>query len=31
MYVPVVTGKYKPKTKDSKTPFYHRFSTNAHH
>ncbi len=26
MYVPVVTGKYKPKSQDSKTPFYHRFS-----
>lgn len=26
MYVPVVTGKYTPKDKHSKTPFYHRFS-----
>ncbi|CCH00661.1 Phytanoyl-CoA dioxygenase [Fibrella aestuarina BUZ 2] len=25
MYVPVVTGKYKPKNESSKTPFYHRF------
>ncbi len=31
MYVPVVTGKYMPKTEDSKTPFYHRFSKKAHH
>ena len=23
MYVPLVTGKYKPKNADSKTPFYH--------
>jgi phytanoyl-CoA hydroxylase len=23
MYVPMVTGKYKPKNQDSKTPFYH--------
>ena len=27
MYVPVVTGKYIPKNKDSKTPFYHRFAS----
>lgn len=26
MYVPIITGKYKPKTAKSKTPFYHRFS-----
>ena len=31
MYLPVVTGKYRPKTKDSKTPFYHRFTAKAHH
>lgn len=27
MYVPVVTGKYIRKHKDSKTPFYHRFAS----
>jgi phytanoyl-CoA hydroxylase len=27
MYVPVVTGKYMPKDKNSKTPFYHRFAS----
>ena len=27
MYVPVVTGKYRPKHKDSKTPFYHRLAS----
>jgi phytanoyl-CoA hydroxylase len=26
MYVPIITGKYKPKTATSKTPFYHRFA-----
>lgn len=26
MYVPIITGKYKPKSEKSKTPFYHRFS-----
>ena len=26
MYIPVVTGKYRPKTDNSKTPFYHRFT-----
>ncbi len=26
MYFPIVTGKYSPKQKDSKTPFYHRFT-----
>ena len=26
MYVPVVTGKFRPKNKDSKTPFYHRLA-----
>ncbi len=31
MYVPVVTGKYMPKSQNSKTPFYHRFSKKAHH
>lgn len=27
MYVPVVTGKYMPKDKNSKTPFYHRLAS----
>jgi len=27
MYVPVITGKYMPKTENSKTPFYHRFAS----
>lgn len=27
MYVPIVTGKYKPKDENSKTPFYHRFAS----
>jgi len=26
MYVPLITGKYKPKDKNSKTPFYHRLA-----
>jgi hypothetical protein len=26
MYVPIITGKYKPKSANSKTPFYHRFA-----
>lgn len=26
MYIPVVTGKFKPKDKNSKTPFYHKFA-----
>ena len=26
MYIPVVTGKYRPKHGRSKTPFYHRFT-----
>ncbi len=31
MYVPLVTGKYKPKDENSKTPFYHRFTGKVHH
>jgi phytanoyl-CoA hydroxylase len=31
MYVPIITGKYKPKTEESKTPFYHRFTNKVHH
>lgn len=31
MYVPIVTGKYNPKTEDSKTPLYHRLGKNAHY
>jgi ectoine hydroxylase-related dioxygenase (phytanoyl-CoA dioxygenase family) len=27
MYIPFVTGKYKPKHEDSKTPLYHRFTS----
>jgi phytanoyl-CoA hydroxylase len=27
MYVPVITGKYMPKSEKSKTPFYHRFAS----
>ncbi len=27
MYIPIITGKYKPKTEDSKTPFYHKFAS----
>ena len=27
MYIPVVTGKYMPKDKNSKTPFYHKFAS----
>ena len=26
MYVPIITGKYKPKDANSKTPFYHKLS-----
>jgi phytanoyl-CoA hydroxylase len=25
MYIPIITGKYKPKDENSKTPFYHKF------
>jgi phytanoyl-CoA hydroxylase len=31
MYIPFVTGKYKPKDENSKTPFYHRFTRKVHH
>ena len=31
MYVPMVTGKYKPKDENSKTPVYHRFTGKVHH
>lgn len=31
MYVPIITGKYKPKTEKSKTPFYHLFTSKVHH
>ena len=31
MYVPMVTGKYKPKHENSKTPFYHRFLSKLPH
>jgi ectoine hydroxylase-related dioxygenase (phytanoyl-CoA dioxygenase family) len=30
MYVPIVTGKYKPKDNKSKTPFYHLFTSKVH-
>ena len=30
MYVPIVTGKYKPKDDNSKTPFYHLFTSKVH-
>ncbi len=30
MYVPIVTGKYKPKDDNSKTPFYHIFTSKVH-
>lgn len=30
MYVPIVTGKYKPKDDKSKTPFYHLFTSKVH-
>jgi ectoine hydroxylase-related dioxygenase (phytanoyl-CoA dioxygenase family) len=29
MYVPVVTGKYMPKSDRSKTPFYHKFASSV--
>ncbi|MDE3124020.1 MAG: phytanoyl-CoA dioxygenase family protein [Bacteroidota bacterium] len=31
MYVPIITGKFKPKHEKSKTPFYHRFTNAVHH
>jgi ectoine hydroxylase-related dioxygenase (phytanoyl-CoA dioxygenase family) len=31
MYIPFITGKYKPKHSDSKTPLYHRFTSKVHH
>lgn len=31
MYVPIITGKYKPKDEKSKTPFYHKFTGKVHH
>lgn len=31
MYIPFITGKYKPKDSNSKTPFYHRFTSKVHH
>jgi ectoine hydroxylase-related dioxygenase (phytanoyl-CoA dioxygenase family) len=30
MYIPIVTGKYKPKDDNSKTPFYHFFTSRSH-
>jgi len=30
MYIPIITGKYKPKHEGSKTPFYHRFTRKVH-
>jgi ectoine hydroxylase-related dioxygenase (phytanoyl-CoA dioxygenase family) len=30
MYVPIITGKYKPKDHQSKTPFYHLFTSKVH-
>jgi len=26
MYIPIITGAYQPKHKDSPTPFYHRLA-----
>jgi ectoine hydroxylase-related dioxygenase (phytanoyl-CoA dioxygenase family) len=31
IYVPIITGKHIYKNEKSKTPFYHRFTTKAHH
>ncbi|WP_298392179.1 phytanoyl-CoA dioxygenase family protein [Hydrotalea sp.] len=31
MYIPIITGKFKPKHDKSKTPFYHRFTSAVHH
>lgn len=30
MYVPIITGKYNPKSENSKTPFYHWFTRKVH-
>ncbi len=30
MYIPLITGKFKPKDKNSKTPFYHRLANKVH-
>jgi len=31
MYIPIITGKFRPKSENSKTPFYHLFTRTAHH
>ncbi|HPH22646.1 MAG TPA: phytanoyl-CoA dioxygenase family protein [Chitinophagaceae bacterium] len=31
MYIPIITGKFKPKTEKSKTPFYHKLSPKVRH
>lgn len=31
MYIPIITGKFKPKHDKSKTPFYHKFTSKVHH
>jgi ectoine hydroxylase-related dioxygenase (phytanoyl-CoA dioxygenase family) len=31
MYIPIITGKFKPKSEMSKTPFYHKFTSKVHH
>ena len=31
MYIPIITGKYKPKNEKSRTPFYHKFTSKVHH